>query len=118
VQKRGWPPGSDRPGFGRGGPFGGRRGGFDHHGGPPRDLGTDRPPRPYFGGGRGPLPFPPAGRRDPGAQQQQFLQEPVLAGGHRVGCLLAGVVYVVGACREALQVYVWVQQQCAWKQLL
>jgi hypothetical protein len=70
LQKRGWPPGSDRPGFGRGGPFGGRRGGFDHHGGPPRDLGNERPPRPYFGGGRGPMPFPPAGRREPGVQQQ------------------------------------------------
>eukprot|EP00775_Hariotina_reticulata_P006147 gene6147-6384_t len=66
--KRDWGPG-DRPGFGRGSHFGGRRGRFDHHG-PPRDLNSDRPPpRPYFGAGRGP-PFPPGGRRDPGTKQQ------------------------------------------------
>lgn len=65
LQKRhsDWAPGGPAPGgYGRG-RFGGRRGRFDPHGGPPRDMfGGDRPLRGSFSG-RGPGP---TGRREAG----------------------------------------------------
>lgn len=67
LQKRhgDWaPPGPAPGGYGRGGGrFGGRRGRYDPHGGPPRDMfAGDRPPRGHFPG-RGPGP---TGRREAG----------------------------------------------------
>jgi hypothetical protein len=70
LQKRpgDWaPPGPAPGGFGRGGRFGGHRGRFDLHGGPPRDMyAGDRPLRGPFPG-RG-----PAGRREPGRWHVQL----------------------------------------------